>query len=61
MTAQRFKELKAGAEPLPGESEAYKELLAWELRSQRAFQAVRTKRARYTAWPDRSRKHLKKP
>jgi hypothetical protein len=52
MTAARFKQLRAGAEPIDdAEAREFFSLLQQESRSEAAKKAVATKRAKYAKWP----------
>jgi hypothetical protein len=57
MTVARFKQLRAGAEPI-GDAEAreFLSVLRWEARMEAAKRAVATKRAKYAKWPCNRRK-----
>lgn len=61
MTAKEFEWFKQNPGRINGMNEniqkEFKNLLEWEKRSQAAHRAVRTKRRKYSAWPDRSNKH----
>lgn len=56
MTAERYRELKRGAAPLPEEIPDFERLQKWE-----ALRAVATKHRTYTTWPTRRRDHKRRP
>jgi hypothetical protein len=58
LTAYRFEQLKAGAEPADeAEKLEYQRELESERRRAAARRAVQTKRAKYTRWPTRASDH----
>lgn len=58
MTADRFNQLKRGAQPTDSiERSTFHQELEAEARRQRAKQAVHTKRQKYTKWPTRKGDH----
>jgi hypothetical protein len=62
ITAARFEQLKQDKSLIScrEEEEAFERTLAWEVRSARAKRAAATKRAKYTEWPTRANRHLRR-